>query len=130
MKQDHIQALRSQMKLADWWKECGAFISIMPRQIGKTEMLIKLTRHFENNNERYVVAVYNQIQKRNTECLGIRPKNVKVASSHVSSTFMPTISEISECNLLVDEFMCIDKEILDDLLSYNWKTVTMVGTLR
>jgi hypothetical protein len=120
----------SNVRMQYYWKELGAFISIIPRGSGKSTMLTILAKEFEKNKEKFIIVTPDAQMKGHMISMGIQNKNVISARSYDESTIIRTIgSSPIFCNLMIDEFNLLPKATLDDILGYNWKTVTMVGSL-
>ena len=115
---------------SQYWREHGAFVSVLPRQVGKTEMIVTLINHVMEKNEDYlIVAANKQI------CIGFqqrgfdRKRTVEGRSIQANSPQLMGLSHAS-INLFVDEFEWIDKKNhLCHILNHPWKTVTMVSSL-
>lgn len=119
------------MPLFSYWKEYAAFISVLPRQSGKSTMLKDMVHQFDSRNENHVIFVPNEsIQK----CLianvfpNGRNKIKPVSFSRIDRLLQGII--YSDMHLLVDEFDMIERPTLDSLLNRNWRSVSMVSTLR
>lgn len=127
IKQPYVVAEKAQEQgrtLTSYWKHIGAFVSTLPRQVGKTTMLGELVNRFVKEKESYIIIVPSHSMKK------ALIKNHGFNEKHcVSSQDFQGIS-VRECNLLIDEYTIFSERDLDTILSYNWKTVTMVGTLR
>jgi hypothetical protein len=107
-----------------YWLESGAFISILPRQSGKTEMLLILADNFDNRNpkEKYFYCIPAHYNIKNARFEKIRKK-----CCFNGEQFYYGVNH-KEYNLLIDDFVYFDRTYLSNVLEHNWKTVTMVGT--
>jgi hypothetical protein len=113
-----------------FWKEDGAFVSTLPRQSGKTDMLIRLSRIFDGSetSEKYIVIVDNFKMKENLVNRGFNKNYVftkYMFENDIRGKNMPP----EEYNLMIEEYQRFGTT-LDDILGLPWKSVTMVGTLR
>jgi len=113
-----------------YWKEEAAFIATLPRQSGKTDMLVRLSKIFESSDpkEEYMVVASNQSMRGHLVSRGINPKRTNTSYMIDNSASIKGIRH-SEYNLMIDEYQTFEAS-LDAILIYPWKTVTMVGTLR
>lgn len=113
--------------LIDRWKETDAFVSILPRRSGKTTMVKMLEYQFKSNIEDYLIVVPSVTgMHRAIRCHNFDTKHIlSVSQALIDQGFFR-----NNCNLIIDEFTSIDEMNLDKLLDHNWKTVTMIGTLR
>lgn len=115
--------------LPQWWSEHAAFISTLPRQVGKSGMLATLIAHLTERMEDYLVVVPNlNMQKIFLQNTGVSRQFVIPATSMYDRCFDGVAA--NKINLLIDEYQWLDKPRIISLLDYDWKTVTMAGTLR
>ena len=113
------------------WLEYGAFISILPRQSGKTEMLIRMAKILQKENEDFLFVVSKKIYKDNIlKRFQIDPKKIEVLMTSTLIFNFKTIEKSNKINLLIDEFMTLEKIALQSLLKMDWKSVSMVGGFR
>lgn len=96
--------------ISQWWKEHGAFTVTTPRQTGKTRWLLKLYH-----------------QKFGSLCVRHHDHFDDSLFWHQWKGFAETAAER---DVYIDEYNHIPEDYLIDLLSYNWKSVTMVGTVK
>src|SRR5574342_1380688 len=62
-----------------WWMEYGAFISILPRQSGKTEMLIRMAKILQEEKEPFIFVVPTKTIKDNIlQRLNIDPNKIEI----------------------------------------------------
>jgi hypothetical protein len=109
-----------------YWKEIGAFVSVLPRQSGKSMMLTILAKEFAKNNENFIIVVSHDQMRRQFISNGISRENV--VSIYYALDHMLNASTVYH-NLMIDEFNCIKRDKIDEILNRDWKTVTMVGTI-
>lgn len=115
--------------MAYWWQEYGAFVSTLPRQVGKTSMLGLLVNYFSENNEFYMLVAPNKKMADNLiSKTRVSSKNITLASDLYNHCFNGVQTSI--VNILVDEYQFLERAQVANLLDNNWKSVTMVGTLR
>ena len=57
IKQPYIVERKLQTTRIDYWKELGSFVSTLPRQSGKTTMLLEIANRFIKDDEAYFVLV-------------------------------------------------------------------------
>lgn len=101
----------------NYWLEYGAFVSILPRQCGKTEMLVTITKNYSKDGEK--IAVYcKQYDSRFAGILGA--VELKGISLHGIC--------YHDYNLIIDEFDFINNEKLRNIIDHPWKSVTMVSS--
>lgn len=105
--------------LFTYWMEYGAFISIMPRQSGKTFMLEKIAQNYLNKGEKVIVLSTNS---------NIRKNRFNGVPKFYCKTYPSKGITHEEYNLIVDEFDFVSKSYLKDTLSHNWKSVTMASS--
>ena len=105
-----------------WWKENGAFISTLPRGIGKTAMIKDLTEEMEDRDEEFIVMASSvSFAEKLKKHRGIK----EVYAPHT----MPEGLEFSNTHLFVDEYQRIVGDTLNQLLKHEWKSVSLFGTL-
>ena len=107
--------------LSRYWMESGAFLSILPRQSGKTTAMIKMATDIIQSGEKACLFVLNrhiaeQIQGRNPLLKG-----------HVFTNWYPP-GVRSNYHCFIDEFM-LNKQ-LDSILTNDWKSVTGLSSMR
>ena len=109
----------------EYWGEYGAFVSIMPRQSGKSTMIKRMIDILADDGESdvVVIAVNNTHKAYLVNNIGIAEDIIGCADSY---DYGPVGSKGS-CHLFVDEFMYIGNVQYKNL---NWKTMTLVGSLR
>jgi len=111
-----------------WWQEYGAFVSTVPRQSGKTNMLGKLAYIFDSRNEYFMVVVPTQkYVKAFVNRTGVDRMRVTAATSMYDRCFDGIRTR--DIHLLIDEYQRVDKPAIRELLNHDWKTVTMAGTM-
>lgn len=127
----YLPSIKSQKQRCNsyyqWWHEYGAFISMLPRQVGKTNMLISLANNFSESGEDYLFVAHN-----NRRAEGIKQQCGLVHVVGPGGIYEGCFNGIltTKVNLLVDEYNSIEKHIMIELLDRNWNTVSMAGTLR
>ncbi len=109
-----------------YWKEFGAFISIMPRQCGKTTMIGQMMRMCEEDGEK-VFAIVSGPHAIKYFCNTTGAHTCDVTYSYDSN--IPYL-DICNTNLFLDEFTYFRSGDVDTILSNQWKSITMVGTLK
>jgi len=110
-----------------YWKEVGAFVSMLPRQSGKTTMIIRMIQHVvESEFPDYIVLVRDRSMANNMIQHNVLSNNILTALDGHNLAGKDT----SNTNLFVDEFMFIPGSILNKILDRAWKSVTMVSSLR
>lgn len=112
-----------------YWREYGAFISVTPRQSGKTAMLgIIIKNILRNNKSDKIIVIVPSISMIVNFC-----KITKYNSNTVYSPsgFMNTTHKINfnDTNLIIDDFYGINKLKLNIIINNMWKSVTMVSSL-
>ena len=113
-----------------WWVEEGAFISMLPRQSGKTEMLIRMAKIFQSEKEDFVFAVHHSATKINIlRRFPINSNKVEVITGAIAGNMFDGMENISDTHLLVDEYMYVNKNSLKAIISQDWKSISMVGGL-
>jgi len=129
LKFKRVQAVRSQMLLSSYWKEYGAFVSVLPRQLGKTTMLGVIAKHLLQIEGHAVQIIVPTSHMK----LSVANK-IQLPSNYIKSVVEFVGSNQSDLSsakhLLVDEFDFIDRMHLIMVLDNDWKSVTMVSTLR
>ena len=133
------------MPLPLYWKEYGAFVSVIPRQLGKTTMIgeiinylsqsVLLHNKYDINDEDFimddvlVVVPTRRMINFVVSKIGIPRRCVCSINGfcwyrNVKDTKNP------QKHLFVDEFDFIDRKDISHLLDWNWKSVTMVSSLK
>jgi len=120
------------MNWVQYWKEFGAFVSVLPRQSGKTEMLLTLIHHFDDEEEDYRVIYPLDNMGTMLRQRGVNKYKMIPAKTVTNKTCHMLLGIQHEViNLFVDEFDYIDKKNhLCHILDYPWKSVTMVSSLK
>lgn len=131
VKRPGILARKSLISLNSWWKEHGAFVANLPRQCGKTTGLSKLIEITlaEDQQTTAIIVVPTQ------SMVDFIPQRINpYFLSRVYSYFgtpSPNFSyPIDSKNLFIDEYQFVSQPVMDYLLSFDWKSVTMFGSLR
>lgn len=121
---------RHSIGMSSWWREYGAFVSVLPRQSGKSTRFIKtLVNDFERTGEDYMIVVPKQgMAKSLAHMTRINAQKITAIGSMYEHCFDGIATR--EVNLLIDEFMFIDDIRRNMLLDHDWKSVTMIGTLK
>ena len=121
---------KNNLSMRQWWKEYGAFISVLPRQSGKTSMLKTLINSFSENGEQYMVLVGpNSMRDHLVRNHNIPKEKIITSHAYISKlAHKPGRSEDQDVNLLIDEFMFISSSTINTILDSEWKTVTMVSS--
>lgn len=115
-----------------YWKEHGAFVSVLPRQSGKSTMITILTKAIINKEnglcgDYRIICNFKQIVK--TFVLDFDRNKIHFGNSLRKGMFAGL--RHSDIHLMVDEFDYIDmKNHLIHALDYPWKSVTMVSSLK
>lgn len=121
------------MNWVSYWKEYGAFVSVLPRQSGKSDMLIKIYQELkrkEATDSVLLVCGHKQAIPRFIKD-GISRKEIYYppGAQSLGRGFCKTAYRWT--HLLIDEFDVIDrKNHLIHILDCPWKSVTMVSSLR
>lgn len=128
LKYKRVQELKKNCSKSLYWKEHGAFVSVLPRQIGKSKMLSKMVDIFKSREEDYfcIVPSLNHISlatKYNVPCSKMASARAWIVNKYGSGRPL-------HLHLLVDEFDYINKDDLMKLLDYDWNSVSMVSTLK
>lgn len=106
----------------DYWTDAG-FFSILPRRVGKTAMIVDLTKYFDNNKEDYLVVCLN---KRTCSIMESRGVDRNKITLHHGCDFRG-LNKMN-INLLVDEFTSMGAANAN-MMSFRWKTVTMISSI-
>ena len=118
--------LRQYYDTRTWWKECGAFIGIYPRQSGKTVALARLASRWEFSR----LLVCNKIQKEYLVGQGYIPSMITVVRGDFQIKDLRLQDDPSLYHIFIDEFMWMEKEAIDIILDQKWNSVTMLGSMR
>lgn len=110
-----------------WWYEYGAFVSMLPRQVGKTNMLVALVNNFNESGEHYLFVAHD-----NRRAEDIRQKHGLTHVVGPGGVYEGCFDGVltANINLLIDEYNLIEKHVIIELLDRDWNTVSMAGTLR
>jgi hypothetical protein len=116
-----------------YWKEHGAFVSVLPRQSGKSTMLTILAKSIANR-ENEMCGDYRIV------CSFFRHNNIfthagldrkKILNGRSVRKGMLDGLQHSDIHLMIDEFDYLDmNNHLIHVLDYPWKSVTMVSSLK
>lgn len=129
LKFKRVQAVKYQLPLSSYWKEFGAFVSVLPRQIGKSTMIATMTRIFEGKEEPFIVMVPNmRMALHFCTNQNVSYKNVGADAEWVVSYAKSKLPHIT--NLLIDEFDFISEDDMNKMLSYDWSSVSMASSLK
>lgn len=109
------------------------FISTLPRQSGKTTMLMKMANILDNNRENFLIIVPTMNEKQliknkykiDDSKIFILPKSLAAAGFVLKNS---GINNYKDINLLVDEYTCYNIYAIKELLRLQWKSISMVGT--
>lgn len=127
----HIHTIPKIYNFAQYWKEYGAFVSTVPRGVGKTESIIKLVKTLMSKNcsedivGEFLIVVPSPIYVRKFLKAQIHPDNIKFASSLRLEGL-----NLKDTHLFIDEYDYVSKNLLDGILNHPWKSVSMFSTLR
>jgi len=117
---------------SNWWMEEGAFVSVMPRQSGKTELLIRMAKMLQKEKEDFMFIVRSENAKNNIlNRFPINPKLIEVVlTATLAFNFKGIVESVNHINLLVDEYTFINENAMRELTRMDWKSISMVGGLK
>jgi hypothetical protein len=128
LKQSSVQNSRNVSSMSHYWKNIAAFTSVLPRRVGKTNMLCKMVEIIAATGDNVYIIPLNMTCKTyiykmlRRHFYGTVPNNCKVVfTSDVKSL---------KGHLFIDEFLYFDNKILNKILDNQWETVTMVSGLK
>lgn len=112
------------VSMSCYWRERGAFISVLPRATGKTTMLSKMANRISKDGKRdNVVVITHDLDEAR------RFRNLSGVPAHrVMAPYSSKIAHSTDMHLLIDEMFRIPPDRLDFILNHRWKSVTMAGT--
>lgn len=116
-----------------FWAECGAFISTLPRQSGKSTILIKMAEILNNKKEKFIIVVPREYMKKHLIDIAsnINPMYIRSNPGAMISFYPQSMDDRPEnTHLLIDEYSYIHKQALGRIMSEDWKSVSMIGTLK
>lgn len=115
-----------------WWMEYGAFISMLPRQSGKTEMLIRMAKMFQTEGQNFLFVVPNATMRNEIlRRFSIDPKHIEVVmTATLSFNFKYMDTRPQHTNLLVDEYTLLHNDAIKGLFKMDWKSISMTGGLK
>ena len=114
----------------DWWLNNGMFISTLPRQSGKTELLIRMSKILQQEKENFIFIVPNQITKHDIlNRTKYYPNDIRVCGTLDVVNYFKNI-QANFTHLLIDEYCSFYNFIMKELLTINWKSVSAVGSLQ
>jgi len=120
-----MEPMRRSLGRADYYKEMGAFIYTAQRQSGKTTFLVELANKLDKTILiTPTVAMADSIRNNftvPTSCIFARTKDIDTLNM-LYGTY--------NHHLLVDEYQLLDQKELHNVLSYLWKSVTMIGSIK
>src|SRR5574337_1021551 len=101
------------------------FICTLPRQSGKTTMLIKMANMLQRENEDFLIAAPTLSEKNNiTNIYNITPNKIFVMPKQIASAnFILRTEGIMTYNnrhLLIDEYTQYTKNAVKELLRLDW----------
>ncbi|KKN34731.1 hypothetical protein LCGC14_0790750 [marine sediment metagenome] len=128
LKYKRVQEAKNQLPLSSYWKEYAAFISVLPRQVGKTTMLGVMAKDIAKESFIQIVVPTEYMVNSFFTTTGLGRNYVCSVETWFSKRSLQLSSEYA--HLLVDEFGFIDGFKLRDMLNNDWKSVTMVSTLK
>lgn len=103
------------------WLESDAFVSVLPRRHGKTTLLNSIKTDLLAAGENVIVATSLPEQT-----FGYQPDKSKTVRLPFTTTLMGLST--TDAHLLIEEFTLLGAEELQELLSREWKSVSMFGT--
>lgn len=112
-----------------WWREHGAFVSVLPRGCGKTSIFIKtIINEFKSKAEHYMVVAHNSSRVKSLAYMLEADKHVTSLTSMYNDCFNGCAT--MDVHLVLDEFMLMDDTRRNILLDNDWKSVTMISSLK
>lgn len=123
-----VQAARRSLPLLSYWKEYGAFISMLPRQVGKTTMLGEIAKKLSEESFIQIVVPTEKMAQNFSVKTGLGTNYVCTINTWLSRLSLQLSTEYA--HLIVDEFNFIEKNKLDALLDRKWTSVSMASTLK
>lgn len=139
LSKNSTMGLKYKMDLPRYWKEHGSFASILPRQTGKTHMLGNMAVEMINDGGKVMIVCVNKhVSSAFTNML---KKSSCIVSPSIVEILLTTGSGVAdirykmsgikpeEYNLVIDEFLYIRPDKIDELFSYAWETVTMASSM-
>lgn len=114
-----------------FWSDHGTFMSVLPRQAGKTTMLIQMAKILQAKEEGFLIitpnrAMSDDISRRSPE---IHPARIRSNPGAMVSAYH--LGEaLDKKHLLIDEYQFFHEQALNSMLNEDWKSVSMVGTLK
>lgn len=122
--------LKQKTKFA-WSLESGAFISMLPRQSGNTELLIRIAKILQEEKEDFIfVVAHNNMRNIILSRLSMDPKKIEVIMTATTAFNFKNIENKEQINLLIDEYMLIDRHAMREMFKMNWKSISMTGGLK
>ena len=123
-----VQSARESLPLSSYWMEYGAFVSVLPRQTGKTTMLGVIAQKLSTESFIQIIVSSDNMKQNFLAKTGLGKNYVCSIEEWLSRLSLQCAAEYS--HLLVDEFDFIDSFKLKKVLNNEWKSVTMVSTLK
>lgn len=112
-----------------FWKEFGAFVSVLPRQVGKTTMLQTIVNNLPESTPYIIVSPTSSMANSLMHNFKFPSANVYIVDRLLKQLPGISIGKVMNSYLLIDEFDYMRRGDLDNILNYYWKSVTMVSTL-
>lgn len=111
-----------------YWQEHGAFGSLLPRQSGKTNLILDMIGNIKSRDEDYLLAVLRPQDK--IRMLAQNRCSLKIGSViHGAEVDNRLCGRCNSVHLFVDEFAYFNDDHLRKLLDNPWKSVTMVSSI-
>ena len=122
------------LRLRTFWSEYGVFVSTLPRQSGKSSMIIKMAEILRKEGEAFVIIVPNEQMKDNLSGMAPNIPSALIRSNPGASVTAYGIPYIhigmENVHLLIDEYQIFHEQALSRMLDEDWKSVSMTGTLK
>ena len=109
-----------------WWTEIAGVFILSPRQTGKTSALKEFIRYLKRTNGDDRVVTISPYKSMRDNLAGDADLDL-VAQEGTS--WLYAIDSNTD-HLVVDEFMYLPGGVMDTLLSFEWRSVTMIGSMK
>ena len=119
--------------LRTFWSEYGVFVSTLPRQSGKSEMIIKMAEALENNGEAFLIIVLNENMKRHLSGMApnIYPGKIRTNPGAMMSFYrLGADSRPEDTHILIDEYEHLHNQAMGWIMNENWKSISLIGSYK
>lgn len=112
----HLNQLSQRSK----WLEYDSYIKILPRQFGKSSLIMYLKKELTSKKERVEIVALPQMQQFY--------EKEGIIAEVTTTSYLEDRADFDKKIMLVDEFCFVDQDMMDYVLSKPWKKLVMLST--